>query len=87
MNSDQFSGYTTACFTDTKNREDLNEALIKVVTPIRHNAKVAIRMDKAGAFVSFVETRSETLERFGFSLELGDDFYKNSNYSVDRKIR
>ena len=87
INTDLFSGYTTASFTDSENSEDLAEAIIKVVTPIRHSASIIVRVDKAGAFVSLSKSGSEILERNGLSIELGDDLNKNSNCSVDRKIQ
>ena len=62
VNTDLFSGYTTASFTDSENSEDLAEAIIKVITPIRHTARIIVRVDKAGAFVSLFKCKSETLE-------------------------
>ena len=85
VNTDLFSGYTTACFTETENREDLAEALVTLVTPIRHSAAVMVRVDQAPAFQSLLKSKSEVLEENGIVLDIAEDFNKNSNCSVDKK--
>ena len=87
VNIDQFSGYMTACFTETENREDLAEALISTVTPIRHSATILVRVDQAPAFQSLLKSPSDALEANGVLLEIGEDFNKNSNCQVDKKIQ
>ena len=87
VNTDQFSGYTTACFTDSEKRDDLEEAIIKVVTPIRHSAAVSVRVDQASAFQSLVKSKSDMLESNGIRLDMAEDFNKNSNCTVDKKIQ
>ena len=87
VNTDMFSGYTTACFSETENRDDLADALVQVVTPIRNSAIVAVRIDQAPAFHSLAKNKSEILETNGIVLDLADDVNKNSNCIVDKKIK
>ena len=87
VNTDMFSGYTTACIIESEDRVDTVKGLIQLVTPIRNSAVVLIRTDKAPAFQSLVRSKDSSLETNGIVLELGDDLNKNSNCIVDRKIR
>ena len=87
VNTDLFSGYTTACFTDSETRADLEEAILQVITPIRHSAAVLARVDKASAFLSLTKNRSDMLEENGIRLNMAEDYNKNSNCAVDKKIQ
>ena len=87
VNTDLFSGYTTACFTDSETRADLEEAILQVITPIRHSAAVLARVDKASAFQSMAKNRSDMLEENGIRLDMAEDYNKNSNCAVDKKIQ
>ena len=87
VNTDMFSGYTTACMMDSEDRVDTVKSLIQVTTPIRNSAVVKIRTDRAPAFQSLVKSKDNSLETNGIILELGDDLNKNSNCIVDRKIQ
>ena len=87
VSTDMFSGYTTACFTETENREDLADAVVQAVTPVRNSAVLAVRVDQAPAFQSLMKSKSEILESNGIVLDLADDLNKNANCVVDKKIQ
>ena len=82
---DQFSSYTLAQFIDTENHQDLQNALIKMVTPIRANDSVIIRTDQATGFQKLKANKS--LEDINISLELSDDYSKNGTAVVDKGIQ
>ena len=79
VNSDLFSGFTTATFLETEGREDMIRGLLTVTTPVRHNHSVSIKADKAPAFTSLVTNPSIELKDNGIHLTIGQDFNKNSN--------
>ena len=87
VNCDLFSGYTTACLCRSERSEDMTEAILQVVTPIRHAHSVIVRTDKAPALKSLAEKTTGQLAENGIKLILGDDINKNSNCCVDKKIQ
>ena len=86
VNIDLFSSYVTACFTPSESAVDLAEAIVQVVTPIRHSGSLLVRADKAPGFLKLAASSQSTLSDVGIVLELGQDENKNSNCSVDRAI-
>ena len=86
VNIDLFSSYVTACFALSESAEDLAEAIIQAVTPIRHSGSLFVRADKAPGFVKLASSSQSLLADVGITIELGQDENKNSNCSVDRAI-
>ena len=82
---DQFSSYTTADFIDNETSECLENAIIKLITPIRHTGTVIIRTDQAAGFAKAV--KSSKLEQSGIKIELGSSLNKNSNAVIDKGIQ
>ena len=85
--ADMFSSFTTAAFVTGETREILEQAIIQVVTPIRHSPTLTIRTDNAPAFKSLSTNSSSVLKENGINLQLGDDANKNSNAVVDKLIQ
>ena len=85
--ADMFSSFTTAAIINGETRENLEHALISIVTPIRNAPKILIRTDNAPAFKSLVVNPSAILSENGIMLELGHDANKNSNAIVDKIIQ
>ena len=65
VNMDIFSGYTTACFATSETREDMKDAILQIVTPIRHSHAVEIHTDQAPASKSLVTNEHEELTNNG----------------------
>ena len=86
VNCDLFSGYTTACFSDSEQKEDMVKGILSLVTPIRHCSSLLVRVDRAPALKSLAENTNEELESNGIYLDVGEHYNKNSNASVDKKI-
>ena len=82
---DQFSSYTSAQFTQSESHNDLKEAIIALVTPIRHPGHIVIRTDQASGLKKIAEMK--LLESANITIELGHDFNKNSNAVVDKAIQ
>ena len=87
VNCDIFSGYTTAGFCKSEGREDLKDAILSVVTPVRHHHTVLVRVDNAPALQSLYNSPHDELKRNGISIELAHSFNKNSNCRVDKIIQ
>ena len=87
VNCDLFSGFTTACLTNSEKKEDMITGILNLVTPIRHCATVQVRTDRAPALKSLATNPDPELSSNGILLELGEHLNKNSNCSVDKKIR
>ena len=86
VNVDLFSFYITACFSLSEKAEDLADAVIQAVTPIRHSGSLLVRSDKAPGFAKLAASSQSPLIDVGIILELGDNENKNSNCSVDKAI-
>ena len=86
INVDIFLFYITACFTQSEKAEDLANAIIQAVTPIRRSSCVLIRVDKAPCLLKLAQSSHSTLQELGITLEIGDDANKNSNCSFDKAI-
>ena len=82
---DQFSSFTLAQFIETENHQDLQNALIKMITPIRANDSVIIRTDQATGFQKLKANKA--LEDLKISIELSDDYSKNGTAVVDKGIQ
>ena len=82
---DQFSSFTLAQFIETENHQDLQNAIIKMITPIRANDSVIIRTDQATGFQKMKNIKS--LEDLKITLELSDDYSKNGTAVVDKGIQ
>ena len=82
---DQFSSFTLAQFIDSENHQDLQTAIIKMITPIRANDTVVIRTDQATGFQKLKSNKS--LNDVNVLLELSDDFSKNGTAVVDKGIQ
>ena len=87
VNCDLFSGLTTACFSESEQKEDMIKNILSLVTPIRHCATVLVRVDRAPALKSLAINPDPQLRSNGILLDLGDHLNKNSNCSVDKKIQ
>ena len=86
VNTDLFSSYTTTCLTASEKAVDLAKAIIQATTPVRRASTLLIRADKAPGFISLASESNSPLKDLGIELELGDDYNKNSNCSVDKII-
>ena len=87
VNCDLFSGFTTACQTNSEKKEDMITGILNLVTPIHHCATVQVRTDRAPALKSLATNPDPELGTNGILLELGEHLNKNSNCSIDKKIR
>ena len=87
VNTDLFSGYTTACFTESEKIDDLLTAIIQVITPIRHSNIILVRVDQQASLKSISKNGNDTRDSNGINLIPGDDFNKNSNCCVDKRIQ
>ena len=83
---DLFSQYTTACFSPSEKSQDLADAIIQTVTPIRCSPSVLVRVDKSPGLTKLAADNNSILTTAGISLELGNDENKNSNCSVDKMM-
>ena len=86
VNIDLFSSYTTACFADSEKADDLAEAIIQAVTPIRINKPLIVRVDKAPGLVKLASSSHSLLKEVGINLVIANDGNKNSNCCVDKAI-
>lgn len=86
INVDLFSGYMTACILKDEQRDEMIRGLILLTTPIRHSPEIIIRVDSAPALKALEKTGHKDLTENGIKLVKGDDFNKNSNCNVDRKM-
>ena len=82
---DQFSSYTTADFINDETSESLENAIINLITPIRHTGIVLIRTDQAAGFIK--AAKSTKLEQLEIKIELGSSLNKNSNAVIDKGIQ
>lgn len=87
VNCDRFSNFATATLAENETRESLTSAILNIVTPIRHAAKVEVRTDRARSLQSLALRPDPQLEKNGITIVLGDHANKNSNCSVDKTIR
>ena len=87
VNCDRFSNFTTATLAESETRENMIPAILNLVTPIRHAAKVEVRTDKAASLQSLANRPEAQLADNGIVVVLGDHANKNSNCSVDKTIR
>ena len=87
MNTDLFSGYTTACFLENEQKEEMVRGLLHLITPIRHSPEVIVRVDSAPALKSLKKSGHADLSENGLKLVLGEDMNKNSNCSIDKKMQ
>ena len=82
---DQFSSYTLANFIENETTENLESALIKLLTPIRTKDLVIVRTDKATGFQKLAANKS--LEDINVKIELAEDFNKNGTAVIDKGIQ
>ena len=87
VNVDRFSNFVTACLTASETREDMVEAILAVVTPVRHCSRVQVRTDRARALSSLAERPDHQLQDNGIDVVLGDHANPNKNASVDKSIQ
>ena len=87
VNCDRFSNFVTASIISSESREDLIQAVLTTVTPIRHSARVEVRTDRATALKSLADRPDQQLVDNGIHIVLGDHGNKNSNCSVDKEMR
>ena len=87
VNTDLFSGYTTACFTPSEQIDDIAMAILQLITPIRHSHMILVRVDQQSSLKSIMKNGHETLDSNGIKIVLGEDFNKNSNCCVDKRIQ
>ena len=82
---DQFSSYTLADIIENENSDTLEDAIIKLLTPVRSSSKVIVRTDQAPGFVK--AQKSKTLADLGIEIQTGASLNKNSNAVVDKAIQ
>ena len=82
---DQFSSYTLADFVENETSEVLEEAIIRIITPVRNSNKVIIRTDQATGFCK--AQKSVHLKELGIEIETGSSLNKNSNAVVDKGMQ
>ena len=87
VNVDRFSNFVTACLVDSETREDMIEAVLAVVTPVRHCSRVQVRTDRARGLSSLAERPDPQLQDNGIDMVLGDHANPNKNASVDKSIQ
>ena len=87
VNTDLFSSYTTACFAQTEKIDDLAIAILQLITPIRHCHTILVRVDGQSSLKSLAKNGHEILDSNGIKIILGEDFNKNSNCCVDKRIQ
>ena len=87
VNCDRFSNFATATLAQSEKREDMAQAILQVVTPIRHCNRVQVRTDRAPALLSLAKHPDKQLETNGIDIVLGDHGNPNSNCSVDNIIK
>ena len=85
--TDIFSLFTTASFITEETRDSLEQALIRLITPIRNAPTVLVRVDNAPAFKRLTKTSSRPLEQNRIQIELGNHGNKNLNAVVDKIIQ
>ena len=85
--TDMFSTFTTAAFIQAETRDILEQAIVQVITPMRHSPVISARTDNAPAFKSLHKNVSPTLQENGITVVLGADANKNSNAVVDKVIQ
>ena len=87
VNCDRFSNFATATLTPSESMEDLARAILAVITPIRHGARVQVRTDRAAALQSLANRPDQQLQANGIDLVLEDHGNPNSNCTVDKTIQ
>ena len=87
INTDLFSGYTTACFLESETKEEMIRGLLLLTTPMRHSPEIMVRVDTAPALKALLKSGSRDLSENGLKLVAGEDMNKNSNCSVDKKMQ
>ena len=87
VNVDRFSNFVTACIAASETREDMIQALLAVVTPVRHSSNVQVRTDRAQGLSSLAERPDPQLQDNGIEIVLGDQGNPNKNASVDKSIQ
>ena len=87
VNTDLFSSYTTACFTQSEKIDDLATTILQLITPIRHSHTILVRVDGQSSLKSLAKNGHESLDSNGIRIILGEDFNKNSNCCVDKRIQ
>lgn len=66
-----FSGYTTATFLMSEDRDNMAQGLLALITPIRNSPQVLVRTDKAATLQSLANRPHEELEWNGSKISLG----------------
>ena len=84
---DRFSNFVTATIAQSEKREDMIQAILTTVTPIRHAAKVEVRTDRATSLQSLANRPDQQLLDNGIVLVLGEHANRNSNCSVDKSMQ
>ena len=67
VNVDMFSSYVTGCFSLSEKAEDLADAIIQSITPIRRASSVLARVDKAPGLVKLANSSKSLLSEAGIS--------------------
>lgn len=83
---DQFSSYTNATIIESEKHQDIEEAIIDLISPIRAPGKVMIKTDQATAF-QYLSKHQTSLKSLNVHIELANDFSKNAVATVDKGIQ
>ena len=83
---DQFSSYTTAKTIVSEKHQDIEDAIIDLITAIRAPSKVIVKTDQATAFQYLAKHKTE-LQDLNIHIELANDFSKNAVATVDKGMQ
>lgn len=87
VNMDIFSNYLTATLVNSERSQDLQEGLIKIISPIQLSPTVSVRVDSAPALKSLASQENSLLSQAGIHLDVGEPLNKNSNCYIDKAIQ
>ena len=83
---DQFSSYTTATTIMSEKHQDIEDAIIDLITPIRAPEKVTVKTDQATGF-QYLNRHKAALSELDIYIELANDFSKNAVATVDKGMQ
>ena len=86
VNGDKFSNFATSAIIKSESRDDLADAILAIVTPVRNSSMITVRTDRAAALQSLARRPDQRLTENGVTLILGESGNPNWNSSVDKII-
>ena len=82
--TDHFSSYSTAKIIKAENHCELKKGIIELITPIKLNQQVEVRVDNATGFKPLLDNKDPDLNKLNILLTPTDPFNKNGNAVVDK---